>query len=232
MINLDVKDNHEEAAIGGKLALDLCQKVSHVCTLYPILRNSFSRSIIGSWYLRGCCYWEVLTVSAAGTHQWNQGGWSWTPGWLSENDGLVTLWCFDPIYILLLMVVYCLLFSWHWVLRGMDLMEWVDCSLSWRTLGRMKLMTSLAVLRSNTGDDSFIPFAFIDVTALSSNPLDNTKLIVSLMCPKIWLLLCLTPYFEALSRRGFFHHFGRASSRSDISARWSAGWMSVQAREE
>lgn len=27
VINLDVKDNHEEAAIGGKLALDLCQKL-------------------------------------------------------------------------------------------------------------------------------------------------------------------------------------------------------------
>lgn len=27
IINLDVKDNHEEAAIGGKLALDLCQRV-------------------------------------------------------------------------------------------------------------------------------------------------------------------------------------------------------------
>lgn len=27
VINLDVKDNHEEAAIGGKLALDLCQRV-------------------------------------------------------------------------------------------------------------------------------------------------------------------------------------------------------------
>lgn len=28
VINLDVKDNHEEAAIGGKLALDLCQRVT------------------------------------------------------------------------------------------------------------------------------------------------------------------------------------------------------------
>jgi RNA polymerase II subunit A C-terminal domain phosphatase SSU72 len=27
VINLDVKDNHEEAAIGGKLALDLCQRL-------------------------------------------------------------------------------------------------------------------------------------------------------------------------------------------------------------
>nr|XP_024381800.1 RNA polymerase II subunit A C-terminal domain phosphatase SSU72-like isoform X2 [Physcomitrium patens] len=27
IINMDVKDNHDEAAIGGKLALDLCQRV-------------------------------------------------------------------------------------------------------------------------------------------------------------------------------------------------------------
>lgn len=30
VVNLDVKDNHEEAAVGGKLALDLCQRVSVV----------------------------------------------------------------------------------------------------------------------------------------------------------------------------------------------------------
>ena len=28
VINLEVKDNHEEAAIGARLALDLCQEVS------------------------------------------------------------------------------------------------------------------------------------------------------------------------------------------------------------
>ncbi|KAL2924079.1 RNA polymerase II subunit A C-terminal domain phosphatase SSU72 [Bienertia sinuspersici] len=27
IINLDVKDNHEEAAIGGRLTLDLCQEI-------------------------------------------------------------------------------------------------------------------------------------------------------------------------------------------------------------
>lgn len=27
VINLEVKDNHEEAAIGARLALDLCQEV-------------------------------------------------------------------------------------------------------------------------------------------------------------------------------------------------------------
>jgi RNA polymerase II subunit A C-terminal domain phosphatase SSU72 len=27
IINMDVKDNHEEAGVGAKLALDLCQKV-------------------------------------------------------------------------------------------------------------------------------------------------------------------------------------------------------------
>lgn len=31
IINLDVKDNHEEAAIGAKLALDLCQEVCGAC---------------------------------------------------------------------------------------------------------------------------------------------------------------------------------------------------------
>jgi hypothetical protein len=31
VINLDVKDNHEEAAVGAKLALDLCQRVSNPC---------------------------------------------------------------------------------------------------------------------------------------------------------------------------------------------------------
>lgn len=30
VINLEVKDNHEEAAAGAKLALDLCQEVN-VC---------------------------------------------------------------------------------------------------------------------------------------------------------------------------------------------------------
>ncbi|KAF3785016.1 RNA polymerase II subunit A C-terminal domain phosphatase [Nymphaea thermarum] len=30
VINLDVKDNHEEAAIGGRLALDLCQELEAV----------------------------------------------------------------------------------------------------------------------------------------------------------------------------------------------------------
>lgn len=29
VINLEVKDNHEEAAIGGRLALALCQEVHH-----------------------------------------------------------------------------------------------------------------------------------------------------------------------------------------------------------
>jgi hypothetical protein len=33
VVNLDVKDNHEEAAVGGKLALDLCQRVSVVISL-------------------------------------------------------------------------------------------------------------------------------------------------------------------------------------------------------
>lgn len=32
IINLEVKDNHEEAATGAKLALDLCQDVSILCT--------------------------------------------------------------------------------------------------------------------------------------------------------------------------------------------------------
>ncbi|KAF7057704.1 hypothetical protein CFC21_064904, partial [Triticum aestivum] len=30
IINMDVKDNHEEAAIGAKLALDLCHKLEAV----------------------------------------------------------------------------------------------------------------------------------------------------------------------------------------------------------
>ena len=29
IINLEVKDNHEEAAIGARLALDLCQEVPY-----------------------------------------------------------------------------------------------------------------------------------------------------------------------------------------------------------
>lgn len=28
VMNLEVKDNHEEAAVGGRLALELCQEVS------------------------------------------------------------------------------------------------------------------------------------------------------------------------------------------------------------
>lgn len=35
VINLEVKDNHEEAAIGARLALDLCQQV---CIFYFIIR--------------------------------------------------------------------------------------------------------------------------------------------------------------------------------------------------
>lgn len=30
IINMDVKDNHEEASVGAKLALDLCQKLEGV----------------------------------------------------------------------------------------------------------------------------------------------------------------------------------------------------------
>lgn len=29
VMNLEVKDNHEEAAIGGRLALELCQEVNN-----------------------------------------------------------------------------------------------------------------------------------------------------------------------------------------------------------
>ena len=36
------------------------------------------------------------------------------------------------------------------------------CSLKWQTPGRMKLMRSFPVLKSNTGDDSFIAFASIN----------------------------------------------------------------------
>ena len=34
VINLDVKDNHEEAAVGARVALDLCQEVWQVSYLY------------------------------------------------------------------------------------------------------------------------------------------------------------------------------------------------------
>lgn len=34
IINLEVKDNHEEAATGAKLALDLCQDVSIFAQVY------------------------------------------------------------------------------------------------------------------------------------------------------------------------------------------------------
>lgn len=38
VINLEVKDNHEEAAIGARIALDLCEQV-HVmsCNVFDIL---------------------------------------------------------------------------------------------------------------------------------------------------------------------------------------------------
>ncbi|KAJ7546600.1 hypothetical protein O6H91_08G046200 [Diphasiastrum complanatum] len=50
VINLNVKDNHEEAAIGARLALDLCQKVRsresfHSCTVVNFKTSlCFSRS--------------------------------------------------------------------------------------------------------------------------------------------------------------------------------------------
>lgn len=34
VMNLEVKDNHEEAAIGGRLALELCQEVSNLIKKY------------------------------------------------------------------------------------------------------------------------------------------------------------------------------------------------------
>lgn len=40
--------------------------------------------------------------------------------------------------------------------------ERVVCSLKWQTPGRMKLMRSFPVLKSNTGDDSFIAFGSIN----------------------------------------------------------------------
>ncbi|KAE8778189.1 RNA polymerase II subunit A C-terminal domain phosphatase SSU72 [Hordeum vulgare] len=36
IINMDVKDNHEEAAVGAKLALDLCHKVSKQHNIYSV----------------------------------------------------------------------------------------------------------------------------------------------------------------------------------------------------
>lgn len=50
IINLDVKDNHEEAAIGGKLALDLCQKV-RTCSLLDLKRASKSRQVQDAWIM-------------------------------------------------------------------------------------------------------------------------------------------------------------------------------------
>lgn len=42
VINLEVKDNHEEAAIGGRLALQLCQEVYLRATQnFNILENRF-----------------------------------------------------------------------------------------------------------------------------------------------------------------------------------------------
>lgn len=41
IINMDVKDNHEEAAIGAKLALDLCHKVSKQHNIYSVQSYSF-----------------------------------------------------------------------------------------------------------------------------------------------------------------------------------------------
>lgn len=38
IINLEVKDNHEEAAVGARLALDLCQEVCiYGCTNWPLI---------------------------------------------------------------------------------------------------------------------------------------------------------------------------------------------------
>lgn len=34
VVNLEVKDNHEEAAIGARLTLDLCQEVCLSCITY------------------------------------------------------------------------------------------------------------------------------------------------------------------------------------------------------
>uniref|UniRef100_A0A6N2LWN8 RNA polymerase II subunit A C-terminal domain phosphatase SSU72 n=1 Tax=Salix viminalis TaxID=40686 RepID=A0A6N2LWN8_SALVM len=49
VINLEVKDNHEEAAVGGQLTLELCQKLNHgripLMRLSPHLRQSTG----GSW---------------------------------------------------------------------------------------------------------------------------------------------------------------------------------------
>lgn len=39
VINLEVKDNHEEAAIGGRLALQLCQEV-YIATIQVFHLNS------------------------------------------------------------------------------------------------------------------------------------------------------------------------------------------------
>lgn len=59
VINLEVKDNHEEAAIGGRLALQLCQEVYLRATHnFNILENQFmdgtkyaclQSKVFGSW---------------------------------------------------------------------------------------------------------------------------------------------------------------------------------------
>jgi hypothetical protein len=41
VVNLDIKDNHEEAASGAKLALELCQMVRHGTVKDTTNRNSF-----------------------------------------------------------------------------------------------------------------------------------------------------------------------------------------------
>lgn len=58
VINLDVKDNHEEAAVGARLALDLCQEVcqiSHLCQEYGLYFGQ--RHFHGNIYWRGLKCW-------------------------------------------------------------------------------------------------------------------------------------------------------------------------------
>ena len=63
IINMDVKDNHEEASIGAKLALDLCQKVFEQHYIYSVHSYSFHWFLITSKHISLCGYLEIDFVN-------------------------------------------------------------------------------------------------------------------------------------------------------------------------
>lgn len=51
IVNLEVKDNHEEAAVGARLTFDLCQEVWLSCNTYFLCIHSMSTLFVDSFFM-------------------------------------------------------------------------------------------------------------------------------------------------------------------------------------